>query len=261
MRLFSNFLRRGGSPNTAKQSATSHAVKYGYGMIHALIVIKAPRPLDLLLQQGANPNVISLGQMEEDKVSPCYLAAKVGWLAGLQRLVQAGGDLMSARGEGIKKKTVLHVAAEEGHLSLVEYIIHHTQDVLNHETDSEGANALHYASASGHTDLVAYIIRTCQLSVDTLDNRSETPLHWAARAGQLEVVKLLVEKYKSEVNAYLTKKVGTPYDLAKSAGNKKVVDYLKQMGGMTSKKMDKKKEEEVPKHLESALTRNGFFMD
>lgn len=183
---------------------------------------------------------------------------------------------MSARGEGIKKKTVLHVAAEEGHLSLVEYIIHHTQDVLNHETDSEGksglsliscsecclgANALHYASASGHTDLVAYIIRTCQLSVDTLDNRSETPLHWAARAGQLEVVKLLVEKYKSEVNAYLTKKVGTPYDLAKSAGNKKVVDYLKQMGGMTSKKMDKKKEEEVPKHLESALTRNGFFMD
>ncbi len=68
MRLFSNFLRRGGSPNTAKQSATSHAVKYGYGMIHALIVIKAPRPLDLLLQQGANPNVISLGQMEEDKV-------------------------------------------------------------------------------------------------------------------------------------------------------------------------------------------------
>ncbi|KAG0738730.1 hypothetical protein G6F57_003202 [Rhizopus arrhizus] len=260
-KIISNFLRRGGSPNTAKQSATSHAVKYGYGMIHALIVIKAPRPLDLLLQQGANPNVISLGQMEEDKVSPCYLAAKVGWLAGLQRLVQAGGDLMSARGEGIKKKTVLHVAAEEGHLSLVEYIIHHTQDVLNHETDSEGANALHYASASGHTDLVAYIIRTCQLSVDTLDNRSETPLHWAARAGQLEVVKLLVEKYKSEVNAYLTKKVGTPYDLAKSAGNKKVVDYLKQMGGMTSKKMDKKKEEEVPKHLESALTRNGFFMD
>ncbi|KAG1139279.1 hypothetical protein G6F36_015967 [Rhizopus arrhizus] len=98
---------------------------------------------------------------------------------------------MSARGEGIKKKTVLHVAAEEGHLSLVEYIIHHTQDVLNQETDGEGANALHYASASGHTDLVAYIIRTCQLSVDSLDNRGETPLHWASRAGQLEVVKLL----------------------------------------------------------------------
>lgn len=72
MRSFSNFLRRGGSPNTAKQSASSHAVKYGYGMIHALIVIKAPRPLDLLLQQGANPNVISLGQTEEDKVNEEY---------------------------------------------------------------------------------------------------------------------------------------------------------------------------------------------
>ncbi|KAG1239462.1 hypothetical protein G6F68_018613 [Rhizopus microsporus] len=29
-KIISNFLRRGGSPNTAKQSATSHAVKYGY---------------------------------------------------------------------------------------------------------------------------------------------------------------------------------------------------------------------------------------
>lgn len=64
----SNFLRRGGSPNTAKQSPSTHAVKYGYGMIHALIVTKAPGSLDLLLQQGANPNVVSISQVDEDKV-------------------------------------------------------------------------------------------------------------------------------------------------------------------------------------------------
>lgn len=38
-------------------------------MIHALIVTKAPGSLDLLLQQGANPNVFSLGQVDDDKVS------------------------------------------------------------------------------------------------------------------------------------------------------------------------------------------------
>lgn len=65
----SNFLRRGGSPNTAKQSPSSHAVKYGYGMIHALIVTKAPGALDLLLQQGANPNVVSISQVDDEKVS------------------------------------------------------------------------------------------------------------------------------------------------------------------------------------------------
>lgn len=67
-KIISNFLRRGGSPNTAKQSPSANAVKYGYGMIHALIVTKAPGSLDLLLQQGANPNVMTLSQAEEDKV-------------------------------------------------------------------------------------------------------------------------------------------------------------------------------------------------
>lgn len=37
-------------------------------MIHALIVTKAPGSLDLLLQQGANPNVVSISQVDEDKV-------------------------------------------------------------------------------------------------------------------------------------------------------------------------------------------------
>lgn len=67
-KIIGNFLRRGGSPNTAKQSPTSHAVMYGYGMIHALIVTKAPGSLDLLLEQGANPNVMTLSQIEDDKV-------------------------------------------------------------------------------------------------------------------------------------------------------------------------------------------------
>ncbi|CAO3659006.1 unnamed protein product [Rhizopus microsporus] len=137
-KIISNFLRRGGSPNTAKQSPSTNTVKYGYGMIHALIVTKAPGALDLLLQQGANPNVMTLSQVDEDKVSPCYLAASVGWLVGLQKLVQAGGDLMCSRGEGSKKKTALHVAAEHSHTSVVEYIIHMTQGVLNQETDSQG---------------------------------------------------------------------------------------------------------------------------
>lgn len=65
----SNFLRRGGSPNTAKQSPSTHTVKYGYGMIHALIVTKAPDSLDLLLHQGANANAVTMSQIDEEKVN------------------------------------------------------------------------------------------------------------------------------------------------------------------------------------------------
>lgn len=64
---------------------------------------------------------------------------------------------------------------------------------------------------------------------------------------------------------YITKKSTTPYDLAKSMGQKKLAEYIKSKGGLATKKMDKKKEEElskeVPKHLENVLARNGFFME
>lgn len=128
-----------------------------------------------------------------------------------------------------------------------------------------GINALHYACLSGNTDIVSFLIKVCQISGSDTDHKGETPLHWAARHGHLEVVTLLVEIFRCNINAYVSKKVGTPYDFAKSAGHKKVAEYLKNNGGITAKKMDKRKEEllaqQVPYHLESALAKNGFFMD
>ncbi|KAI8970035.1 ankyrin repeat-containing domain protein [Mycotypha africana] len=265
-KIISNFLRRGGSPNTAKQSPTSStypAVKYGYGMIHALIVTKAPISLELLLQQGANPDVVSLGQSEEDKVSPCYLAASVGWLTGLQKLIAFGGDLISARGAGSLKKTALHVAAEHGHAAVTEYIINMTQGVLNLETDSLGATVLHYACVSGHTDLVSFIINVCEVPLDRADCKGDWPIHYAARHGRFEVVILLVEKYRCDINAYTPTSTGTPYDIAKSCGHKRLVEYIKSNGGVTAKKMEKRREEEmsqkIPAHLQSALAKNGLM--
>ncbi|KAI9260564.1 ankyrin repeat-containing domain protein [Phascolomyces articulosus] len=262
-KIISNFLRRGGSPNTAKQSPTSSAVKYGYGMIHALIVTKAPGALDLLLQQGANPNAMTMSELEEDKVTPCYLAASVGWLAGLQKLVQAGGDLIHARGQGPRNKTALHAAAEHCHAAVVEFIVGYTQGALNLEVDSIGATALHYASLSGHTDLVCFLIRSCRIPANQSDHRGEQPIHWASRTGRLEVVTLLVERFGCDMNAYVSKRVPTPLELAKSNSHKRLVDYLKGMGALTTKKMDKKRNEEKSKnvsgHLENTLAQNGLF--
>ncbi|KAI8074034.1 ankyrin repeat-containing domain protein, partial [Gongronella butleri] len=221
-KIISNFLRRGGSPNTAKQSSSINAVKYGYGMIHALVVTKAPGALDLVLQQGANPNAFTLSAIEDDKMTPCYLAASVGWLAGLQKLVQAGGDLLTARGGGAKNKTALHAAAEHCHAAVVEYIVGVTQGRLNSEVDSLGATVLHYACASGHTDLVSFLARSCEIPVDQADYRGEWPLHWAARHGRLEVVTLLVERCGCDCNTYVPRRVGTALDLARAGGHRRL---------------------------------------
>ncbi|KAI8993727.1 ankyrin repeat-containing domain protein [Pilobolus umbonatus] len=262
-KIISNFIRRGGSPNTAKQSSTTLPIKYGYGMIHAVIVNKASNALDLLLQNGANPNIMSMCQLETDKVSPCYLACSVGWLAGLEKLVEVGGDLLFSRGEGNKKKTCLHVAAEYGYAEITEYLVNMTQGVLNLQTDNEGANILHYACLSGHTEIVGFIIRVCGVSPHDSDNKGELPIHWATRKGHVEVVLSLVERFNSDINSYISKKVPTPYDLAKSNGHKRLAELIKSRGGLAAKKLDKRREDEmanqVPSHLEAALSKNGLL--
>lgn len=64
-------------------------------------------------------------------------------------------------------------------------------------------------------------------------------------------------------NAYVPRKVGTPLDLARAGGHRRLVDYLKGSGALSSKKMEKKREEEkskdVPVHMQSILAMNGLF--
>lgn len=179
--------------------------------------------------------------------------------------MQAGGDLVQARGEGCNK-TALHVAAEYGHLAVVEFIVGYTEGALNHLVDTHlGATALHYACHTAHVELVTFLVRSCHIAVTQADRRGEQPIHWAARAGRLEIVALLIERFGCDVNAYISKRVPTPLEVAKAAGHKRAVEYLKSHGGLSSKKVDKKREEERIKkssptlHLQSTLAMNGLL--
>lgn len=103
-----------------------------------MVALKATSALELLLGQGANPNALTLSQFEDDKVTPGYLAASIGWLQGLTMLVEAGADVSLARGAGIKNKTCLHVASENCHITLVEYIVQRTSNHFHSQVDSQG---------------------------------------------------------------------------------------------------------------------------
>lgn len=52
-------------------------------MIHALIVKKVPGSLDTLLQQGANPDVMSISQLEEEKVREVKIEGRLFWFTYL----------------------------------------------------------------------------------------------------------------------------------------------------------------------------------
>jgi ankyrin repeat protein len=137
----SNFLRRGGSPNTARQNASPNdSVREGFGLIHAAIQQQNASVLDLLLQHGANPNASTLSTAEEDKVTAGYLAASVGWAEGLHMLAQARADLVNSRGFGNRQRTTLHGAVEKNHLQAAQVVTMYTEGVLTNIPDANGTD-------------------------------------------------------------------------------------------------------------------------
>ncbi|XP_021368628.1 tankyrase-1-like [Mizuhopecten yessoensis] len=139
-------------------------------------------------------------------------------------------------------QTVLHIAAEKGHFSIVEFLVHRGGVDVNTENsdrataldlalrnghlevadtlldgganadhqDARGSTPLHKACASGNMQLVERILST-GCSVDLLDNTGRSVLHKAAYGGSLDVIQRirqlgnkvdLLDKYGSSVVHY-----------------------------------------------------------
>jgi len=90
-------------------------------------------------------------------------------------------------------RTLLHRAAQRGHLEEVINIYNQNQDLLNEE-DNAGYIPLHEASLSGHTDVVNFLLSSGSYVDKQSHTDKDTPLMDAVENGHLEVVRLLLEK-------------------------------------------------------------------
>ncbi|XVF04858.1 hypothetical protein REPUB_Repub05bG0121500 [Reevesia pubescens] len=89
--------------------------------------------------------------------------------------------------------------------------------------DSQGRTALHMAAANGHLDMVEYLIGS-GADVNASNVENNTPLHWACLNGHVEVVKKLV---LSGANlSLLNSHERTPLDEAVSMGKMDVIDAI-----------------------------------
>ncbi|XP_030959587.1 ankyrin repeat-containing protein P16F5.05c isoform X1 [Quercus lobata] len=110
--------------------------------------------------------------------------------------------------------------------------------------DSLGRTALHMAAANGHLDVVEYLINRgvvmivkllkeqfCEFLVllyeqdlNAINEEKNTPLHWACLNGHIEVVKklILAGANVTELNSYER----TPMDEAVSGGKMDVIDAI-----------------------------------
>lgn len=88
-------------------------------------------------------------------------------------------------------ETLLHVAAEHGHLSIVELLI--CKGAKLDLQDNKGHTALHRAAGKGHTEIVRALIQA-GAQIYSQDLEDKTAVHLAAQSEHLASVEVLVKE-------------------------------------------------------------------
>jgi len=156
-------------------------------------------------------------------------AIKLGDIIGVKKLIGSDTEVLNTI---TAFGTWLHVAAKNGQLEIVQYLIQKGIDI-----DVKGgtfdASALNLAAGSGYIEIVKYLIEAGAELDATLAKRN--PLFGAIYGGHKEVVEFLVEK-----GIYITirytgenSKNMNAYEYAREFGQTEIAEYLKQ-------KMDEK---------------------
>lgn len=137
-------------------------------------------------------------------------------------LIEQGVDVQATDNDN---KTLLHWAAEYGHLNVCEELIKQKAKI---DARNDFSNtSLHRASLYGHTKIVKLLLEQ-KAQIDVRNHWSETPLHWAAESGETETVKYLLEQ-GADIEAR-DKGYRTPlYDAAQN-GKTETVKYLLEQG-------------------------------
>uniref|UniRef100_A0A6J0V738 Transient receptor potential cation channel subfamily A member 1 n=1 Tax=Pogona vitticeps TaxID=103695 RepID=A0A6J0V738_9SAUR len=154
-------------------------------------------PLHYACRQGVPLSVNSLLQLNvsihsknRDKKSPLHFAASYGRINTCQRLLR---DMEDTRllNEGDKKgMTPLHLAAQNGHEKVVQFLLKRGALFL---CDYKGWTALHHAAFGGYTRTMQVILNTNVKATDKVDEDGNTALHLAAREGHAKAVRLLLD--------------------------------------------------------------------
>jgi ankyrin repeat protein len=97
-----------------------------------------------------------------------------------------------------KAKVSLHDAAEEGNIDTVESLLGRRMDIKARNASNQ--TLLDRAAAKGNVDVVRLLIERGRAEVDSRDMWGWTPLHEACRFGNAEVSRALVD-HGANVNA------------------------------------------------------------
>ena len=125
-----------------------------------------------------------------------HSAVSRGNIERVRMLVERGADLNA---EGMYGRTPLYYAALCGQSNIVDYLLDKGADPTKGASWKGHNTPLHVAAFEGHVSIVAALIEH-GVKVDLLDDAQQTPLHEAAWHGQPDVVRYLISQ-GADVNA------------------------------------------------------------
>ncbi|KAG8184304.1 hypothetical protein JTE90_008988 [Oedothorax gibbosus] len=215
-----------------------------------------------LLEEGRNVNEVT-----ESGESLIYLAASCGYYELTQLLLAMKANIED---RGLKDKTPLMEAAEQGNTEIVKLLLQHGADVnaqicqdkkkatkikacdMKPQTElqqqqlqqqlqqqqpvPEGNTPLIFACAAGHVDTVRLLL-DAGASLEVHNENGHTPLMETASAGHVEVAKLLVERGAS-INTHSNEFKESALTLACYKGHLEMVRFLLEAGADREHKTD-----------------------
>ncbi|KAK4419084.1 putative E3 ubiquitin-protein ligase XBAT31 [Sesamum alatum] len=185
----------------AEQDPNLLSLKTVHGRLSALHVAAANgriEVLSMLLDRSGNPDILN-----RHKQTPLMLAAMHGKISCVERLIQAGANILLF--DTLYGRTCLHYAAYYGHSDCLQFILSAANSTAVAQSwgfsrfvnirDGSGATPLHLAARQRRPDCVHILLSNGALVCASTGGYSypgSTPLHLAARGGSLDCVRELL---------------------------------------------------------------------
>ena len=151
-----------------------------------------------------------------------------------QGLLQLYEDISEKSGDrnpkfGLRTRSALHLAAQEGHLEICKFIIESTED--KNPRSNKGITPFYVAAQFGHFKVCKFIMNYLEDKNPKIDD-TFTPLHEAAFQGHLKICEMILDEIveKNPTETGWSKTGFTPLHIAAQEGHmeicKLIVKYL-----------------------------------
>jgi ankyrin repeat protein len=164
---------------------------YGTAALHAAAAANHFQMVQALLDRNADKDLVSTIHG-----TPLHAACR-GKFSDIGLLLIKRGASVVIKDQN--SRTVLHEASKNGLAQLVDAILI-TDDSLINAQDADGNTALHHSSIGGHPEITSLLIKH-NIDVSIGDKFNAQALFRAAGCHHLEVVRILLEDGKADVNA------------------------------------------------------------